>query len=307
MMNEEVFAGIKVLVALAQADGTVHDDERIAIENALDGEELPEGTNVARLLTSTIDLPAALSKIASEEARKRTYTAACALVYVDGHLSAEEAAMLARIEAGLHVDAARGAADAYKQFSSVTPGSKLTKVDDAAARQLAVAEEITNAATFSAVLASTSLPVAAESCLFTNNVRLARNVGLLYGAAADDAFWRTFVGNAIGAAASWFAVSSLLKLLPGGGKASFAAYASTFALGRVTALYFEKNEAIEPSELRDAFAAAKKEGLTTAHAASAAITARREQLGEPKAKLDADLAAAKVTDLAYADALVALA
>ena len=54
-MNDEVFAGIKVLIALAQADGTVHDDERIAIENALDGEELPDGATIASLLAAEID------------------------------------------------------------------------------------------------------------------------------------------------------------------------------------------------------------------------------------------------------------
>ena len=55
MMNEELFAGIKVLVALAQADGKIHENELAAIENAIDGSDLPAGETVGSLLESTID------------------------------------------------------------------------------------------------------------------------------------------------------------------------------------------------------------------------------------------------------------
>jgi uncharacterized protein (DUF697 family)/uncharacterized tellurite resistance protein B-like protein len=306
-MNAEVFSGIKVLVALAQADGKIHDDERVAIENALDGEELPGDMTVASLLAAEIDLAAELAQITSAEARKRTYDSACALVYVDGELSKEEEQMLARVRAGLAIETKEHLEQAFKKFTSMTPPSDLAEVEDESEREVVVADEIANAAAFSAILSTTSLPVAAESCLFTNNVRLARNIGLAYGHDADDAFWRTFASNVVGAAASWFAISSLLKLLPKSGNAGAAAYASTFALGKVTELYFEKDEAVEPGALREAFLAAKKEGLKAAQAATAAIAARKEKLEKPKAALDADLAAGTITENAYADKLVALA
>jgi uncharacterized membrane protein YebE (DUF533 family) len=303
-MHEEIFSGIKVLVALAQADGTIHDDERIAIENALDGAELPGGATVTSLLASAIDLDAELARIVTGEARKRTYTAACALVYVDGHVSKEEDEMLARIGGGLHLAAPERGVDSFRKFVSVTPAARLEKIDDPAERERVVNEEIATAAAFSAVLASTALPVAAESCLFTNNVRLARNVGLVHAYDADDAFWRTFVANVLGAAASWFAISSLLKLLPGSGA---SAYASTFALGRVTHLYFVKNEDASTAELRAAFVQAKREGQKVAAGATAAIAARREGLRDSKAALDGRLAAGTLGDVAYANELVALA
>ena len=306
-MNDEVLSGIKVLVALAQADGKIHDDERIAIENALDGEELPGDMTVASLLAAEVDLSAALAGVTSDEARKRTYDAACALVHVDGDLSTEEHLMLARVRGGLGMESKEGTEEAFKKFTSVTPPSTIPQIDDAAERELVVTNEIATASEFSAVLASTTLPVAAESCLFTNNVRLARNIGLVYGHDANDTFWRTFAKNLVGAAGSWFAISSLLKLLPGAGKAAAAAYASTFALGKVTVLYFEKGEDIEPAALREAFLGAKKEGLKAAQAAAPAIAARKEQLQKSKATIDADLAAGTITETAYADKLVAFA
>jgi uncharacterized protein (DUF697 family) len=305
-MNEEVFSGIKVLIALAQADGRIHDDERIAIENALDGAELPDGQTVASLLAAGIDLTVELARITSDEVRKRTYSAACALVYVDGEVSPEEQLMLASIGVAFGVSAA-GGRESFAKFTSVTPPSTNTKVDDPKERERAVAAEIASAASFSAVLAVASLPIAAESCLFTNNVRLARNIGLVYGHDADDAFWRTFVGNVVGAAASWFAISSLLKLIPGSGNASSAAYSSTFALGMVTRLYFDRAEDVAPAALREAFVEAKREGQKEARGATSAIAVRREKLEAPKAALDADLAAGTITETAYADKLVTLA
>ena len=305
-MNDEVFSGIKVLVALAKADGTIHDDERIAIESALDGADLPNGQTVASLLAAEIDLTVELARITSKEARERTYAAACAIVYVDGHVSLEEQRMLARVGAAFGLSTA-GTAEVFAKFTSVTPPSTLEKVDDAAERERVLTEEIASGASFSAVLASTSLPIAAESCLFTNNVRVARNIGLVYGHDADDAFWRTFVGNVVGAAASWFAISSLLKLIPGSGSAASAAYASTFALGSVTRLYFDKGEDVPPSALRDAFVAAKREGQRLALGAAAAIAACRERLDAARAALDAQLASGDLTDLAYANKLVTLA
>ena len=111
----------------------------------------------------------------------------------------------------------------------------------------------------------------------------------------------------VGAAASWFAISSLLKLIPGSGSAASAAYASTFALGSVTRLYFDKGEDVPLSALRDAFVAAKREGQRLALGAAAAIAACRERLDAAKAALDAQLASGDLTDIAYANKLVTLA
>ena len=303
-MNTEVLAGIKVLVALAQADGTIHDDERTAIANALDGVELPDGATVEKLLSSTIDLDAELARVTSEAARKRTYEAACALVFIDGHVSKEERELLERIAEAFGVE--EGRASRFEKFTSAVPAPRVSQVTDPAERESLIATEIARAAEFSAVLASSSLPIAAESCLFTNNVQLARNTGVLYGHGhgTDEAFWRTFVGNVVGAAASWFAVSTLLKLVPGAGAAG--AYATTFALGKATRLYFEKNEAVDADALRAAFAAAKKEGQAAAKEAKARIATRKAEFDGKKSAVDEQLAAGKLSETAYADALVAL-
>jgi uncharacterized protein (DUF697 family) len=305
-MNSEIFSGIKVLVALAQADALIHDDERIAIENALDGAALPGGQSVTSLLAAEIDLPAELARITSADARQRTYDAACALVYVDGEVSPDEQRMLATVSEAFGITESEAPKEVFAKFKSTTPPSTISEIDDPAERKRIVTEEIAGAASFSAVLATASLPIAAESCLFTNNVRLARNIGLVYGHDADDLFWRTFANNVVGAAAPWFAIASLLKLIPGSGNGS-AAYASTFALGTVTRLYFERAEDVSTAALRAAFADAKKEGQKQLGGARGEIAARHEQLQAPKRALDAALAAGTLTDTDYANKLIALA
>lgn len=102
-MNEEVFSGIKVLVAVAQADGCFDGRERAAIEDALQGAALPAGVTVEDLIGGNVDLAAALGHIVSADARTRTYRAACAVAHADGGVSREEGVMCSRIAAELGI------------------------------------------------------------------------------------------------------------------------------------------------------------------------------------------------------------
>lgn len=306
MINEELFAGIKVLVALAQADGTIHEKERAAIENAIDGSDLPEGETVSALLEATIDLDAELARITSVEAKQRTFDAASAIVFVDGETTDDERSLLARVAQALGFDFDDpDRSQRFRRFTSAVPPSNITRVDDAKTRLAATNDEIAQAAAFSGALASSSLPIAAQSAVFTNNVRLARNIGLFYGHDADEAFWRTFVSNIVGAPGSWFALRTLLDLVPGNGVA--AAYATTSALGRATCLYFEEGESIDQVALRRAFDKSKKEGQAAAKGAKSAIQARKAEIDAARESLDADLASGKLAETAYADTLVAIA
>jgi len=93
-IKDEVLSGLKVLVALAKADGVVHDNERLAIENALAGVELPDDASAESLLATDVDLDAELSTIKNPRVKQQTFDSACAIVYVDGEASAVERGML---------------------------------------------------------------------------------------------------------------------------------------------------------------------------------------------------------------------
>lgn len=97
--EEEALACLKILAALAKADGTVKADERRSLEAAIASLQLPLGTTAEGLLAETIDVPSELAKVESAEAREQLYRSAHFLAYSDGSSATDERALLAQIEA----------------------------------------------------------------------------------------------------------------------------------------------------------------------------------------------------------------
>jgi tellurite resistance protein len=92
----EANACMKVLVALAKADGRVHSDELRSLTAALSGLEV-EPSSLSVLLEEQVDVEAELAKIVSPEGRAQTYRSAYFLAYADGECSASEQAILETI------------------------------------------------------------------------------------------------------------------------------------------------------------------------------------------------------------------
>ncbi|HVJ94933.1 MAG TPA: hypothetical protein VM580_34375, partial [Labilithrix sp.] len=164
-------------------------------------------------------------------------------------------------------------------------------------RERAIDDEIALFAARSAAIASATLPGFCEGAELSNHVRLARKIGSLYGHRVDAQYWKTFVTNVVGSPTSWFDASLLGRLLPRSRSAS--AYASAYALGKVTAAYFANDEAMSTDELRSAFKQAQKEGSALAKQARRQIEEQRALVVKVKPKLDADLARGDLTEAMY--------
>jgi hypothetical protein len=119
-------------------------------------------------------------------------------------------------------------------------------------------------------------------------VRLAQRIGQLYGRSSDTAFWKTFVGNLLGPAGPRLAIASLARLASLGPSREASAYASARAVGMVSKLYFEEDEATTVDALRKAFAAAKRDALAAAKGASGRIEEEKGRLEAKKKTLDAE-------------------
>src|SRR4029079_10273791 len=89
----------RILVAIARADGTVHNDERKSLAAALESLDLPGGLSVEKLLTENVDVGAQLRELTSEEAREQIYRSAYFMAYADGTCTKEEQALLDQIAA----------------------------------------------------------------------------------------------------------------------------------------------------------------------------------------------------------------
>jgi len=117
--EDEALACLKVLVAIAQADGKVKADEKKSLAAAISSFDLPVGVSVDGLLAEAIDIAGELGKITSAEAREQVYRSAFFLAHADGDAAPEERALLAQIEAATAPsDALRSQMAGLEQSSS---------------------------------------------------------------------------------------------------------------------------------------------------------------------------------------------
>lgn len=94
MSSSEARARVRILHAVAFADGEIVGAERLAI-GVLAGEEAHEAR-------SSLDLEAEIERVRSEDARRRTFAAAVAIASVDGECNGDEHVVLARIRAAFN-------------------------------------------------------------------------------------------------------------------------------------------------------------------------------------------------------------
>lgn len=97
--EDEALASLKVLMAVAKADGRLTPDEKRSLSAAVSSLQLPVSISVDDLLTKEIDVAAELAKIVSTEAKEQLFRSAHFMANADGVSAPEEKALLAQIEA----------------------------------------------------------------------------------------------------------------------------------------------------------------------------------------------------------------
>jgi tellurite resistance protein len=93
----EAVACVRVLVAMAKADGRVTAEEKKSIAAALDGFDVPGIGSAERLLDEDVDVDVELAVVQSAEAREQLYRSAHFLANADGVSAPSERALLERI------------------------------------------------------------------------------------------------------------------------------------------------------------------------------------------------------------------
>ena len=305
-MNEEVLAGIRVLVAVAKVDGRLHDNEETAIKNALAGADLGAEVTSEALLLEAVDLDRELEKITSRDVRRFTYEAACAMVYVDGEADESERAVLEKIRGVWGVDRPLSSAQRLKRSSGQDwLPSSVTPISDPAIRDEEIDGLVLRACVRAAIFGAIPIPFVGEFLVSLVGITAIQSIGAMYGHKRDAAFWKAFAGNFVGATAARIAVLSLMKLVPGWGSVVGAsgAYASTWAMARATRHYFEKGASMDPAALRTIFEDATREGTERAQASSADIEAEQARIAAVKERLDAELEEGGISEEEYAEQL----
>jgi len=300
----EAVASLKILAAIARADGSVHNDERKSLAAALDNLELGEPVKVDELLAdgAQIDVAAELGKLTSAEAREQIYRSAFFMAHADGTCTKEEQIILDVIakEAGVTPEQRASLERIFAPARTSLVPSKVEPIVDPGLRGAKVTEQITKYAILSAILGAFPIPgfaIVTDLGVIALQLKMIRDVGRLWGHEVDrNAAKSILYGLGLGTGAR-LAVNNLAKLLPGWGSAIGAttSFASTFALGRVIEKFFNADAKVDIASLKDDFAAAQKEGKAQYREKKAEIAAKEAEAKTTLELLTDDVKAGKIT------------
>ncbi len=299
MTEAEAFASLKVLVAVAQADGEIHAEERKSLEAALETITLPEGTTVETLLAQKIDPATELAVLTSKEARDTIWKSAFAMANADGTCSPEEQKVLDLIAEKTAVTAEQRnffATLVAEGKNTVLP-SNIQAVTDPEARAKGVRKDILKYSAITAILGAFPLPVVGELAVLGIQLKMIRDIGQYWGHTVDkNAAKSMLYGLGLGTGAR-MAVNSLAKLVPGWGSAVGAttSFAATFALGKVMEKFFAEDAKGDVAALKGLFKSAEKEGKAAYAEQKDDIAKKAEDNKAALDQLSADLKEGKIS------------
>jgi uncharacterized protein (DUF697 family)/uncharacterized tellurite resistance protein B-like protein len=302
--EREALASLRLLVAVARADGTIHPDERRSLSAAIESLMLPEALRSPTLLDEPVDLDAEVGELASEEARRQAFRSAFFMAYADGACSAEESALLERLASALGVPADERAA-LGRTFSgrarAIVPTADRTKrIDDSVKRSSEVHALALRYGAVSAALGAFPVPglaIATDLAVVALQLKMIHDVAGLWGHPMDREGAKSIllaVGLGTGAR---LAISNLAKIIPGWGSVLGAttSFVSTYTLAKVIDAMFGSGEDASPDVLRARFVATEAEARKVYADQEEVLIQSRRGAEARLAELRADLAAGRIT------------
>jgi uncharacterized protein (DUF697 family)/uncharacterized tellurite resistance protein B-like protein len=267
LTESEAVAGLRILVAIAQADGTIHEAEKASLTGALEGVKLPAGTTVDSLLAEKPDLDKQLAAVTGAEARGELYKSAYGMAHADGQCTSDEQALLDRIQKAWEIPEQHKTVVTriFAEAKDTVLPSNIEPIADAAKRSKEITEDVLKYSLLSAVLGAFPIPgiaIATDLAIVGVQLKMVRDIGQYHGHKVDKETAKSLLyGMGLGTGAR-MAVNNIVKLVPGWGSA-FAAvtsFAATFALGKVMDKYFIDGAKADAASLKKNFKDAEKEG-----------------------------------------------
>ena len=317
--EKEALSCLRILVAIARADGTIHNDERKSLSAALESLELPGGMTVEKLLAEKPDVEAELANVTSDEAREQLYRSAYFMAHADGACTKEEQAILDRIAevtgadrnslAGLFVTGVGEAGSDPNARASLLDAP--AAISDPAQRASKVLSHVLKYGAVTAVLGAFPIPglaIATDLAVIALQLKMVRDIGGFYGQAVDQKRARSMLLSLGLGTGARLAVSNLAKFVPGWGSVFGAAtaFASTYALGKIIDKFFASGGS-EIEALKDEFEVAKKEGKKVYDEQKDTIVESQRSVQPALDALAADLKAGKITQAEFDAKVAALA
>jgi uncharacterized protein (DUF697 family) len=322
MDNQEVLAGVRLLVAVAKADGSLHPDERASLESALEGVELEDAPDVDTLLDEDVDVDAQVALLTSEKARTEAYRSAYGMAYADGKCSDEERELLESLRKKLVVPEGEATATQkmFAEAKDIVLPSNINPIADPEKRAREIREDVIRYSALSAALGAFPVPglaIATDLAVVALQVKLIRDIGQYYGHTIDGRAARSMLyGLGFGTGAR-VAISNLVKFVPGYGSAFGAttAFATTFALGKTFESFFQGHQDFDADkfdegqakEMKSELKKAKAEGKKAYEENKDAVDKKAEEAKGALDELNGKLEAGEIDQAEYEKQAAALA
>lgn len=306
MTEKEALASLKILVAVAKADGKLHASERKSLEKVLSGGKLPAGTSVEALLKAKIDIADEVAKIESQEAKEATYAAAYTLANSDLDYSAEEKALLDEVRKGLDLPAARNTffKRVFGEAQDTLLPSNIKPIADKKKRDAEIKEDVLKYSVISGVLGANPVPVvsiATDMAVVALQFKMVRDIGQYWGQKDGEMAAKSLIAGLGLSAGARIAVTNLVKFVPGWGSVvgASASFASTWALGKIADRWFEAGCPDDFTEFKELYKKAEKDGKSAYKENKSKVEAAQEKHRATLDKLGADLKAGKISQAEY--------
>jgi uncharacterized protein (DUF697 family) len=273
MTQVETVASLRILTAVAKADGLLTAEEKDLIECALEDAKLEGEVSLAGLLADEIDVGTECKKITQAESREAAYNAAYAMAVADGAASDSELKILDEIRVGLLIpnDRATVLGRVIGEAKDTLLPSHIKAISDPEKRAAEIREDTWKYSLLSAALGAFPVPglgILADMAVVGLQIKLVRDIGQYHGHHVDKQAARSLLFSMGVGIGMRIALNNLVRFIPGWGSvvAGGTSFATTWGIGKVADQYFANDGKLEPAELKSLFKTAKKEGEKEASA-----------------------------------------
>ena len=298
-------ASLRLIVAVAKADGEIAQEELEQLESALGALPLG-GISVDALLGEDVDLDAQLKLLDTPEAKDAAWQAMYAMAWADGQCVPLEQVVLdhAQSKLGIEEQKVTGLHRLVNEARDTVLPSSIEPIADPVRRHAEITEDIRKYAVLSAVLGAFPVPGLAlvfDLAVIGIQVKLVRDIGQYYGHKIDAAAAKSLLyGLGLGTGTR-LAVNNLAKLVPGWGIAIGAttSFVATWGLGKVADEYFRNGAKDDPKVFLAAFKHAQQEGKAQYDAHKGEIALKHQIEGARMEGLAQDVKAGRITQEQY--------
>ncbi|MBK6520640.1 MAG: DUF533 domain-containing protein [Polyangiaceae bacterium] len=302
----QAVAGLRVMAAVAKADGHLADEERKQIAEAL--AELAPDVSVDSILSEDFDLDGEIAKITDPDVRAATYRAAVMLSVADGEHHAEEDKVLAKLRAAYGLtDEGTGVAKLFEGQAALAPLEH-----DQATRDRDVKRDVLGHSMMAAALGANPLPLVSfvtEVGVFYLQGRLVRNLAYYYGYDVSMKHAFALMASTFGLGVARMAIVQMVKFVPVWGSVvgGATAFTTTYALGETIRRHFEKGgdlASLTKKEAKKAYEEIKKSAAKAEYEkAKPEIEKKAKEKGPELEALAKDIKEGKADEAAIAASL----